>query len=111
MALEAPAKMQPDQPLKVKIKVPDAKGQQAMVTLSAVDVGILNITSFKSPDPHGFYFAKLRYGHDLYDVYGRLIEKMDGQKVNGRQAGRNCIYIVCFALHPEKLFRRIAISD
>ncbi|MFR7822485.1 MAG: hypothetical protein ACLU30_04205 [Odoribacter splanchnicus] len=32
-------------------------------------------------------------------------------KVNGRQAGRNCIYIVCFALHPEKLFRRIAISD
>ena len=37
--------------------------------------------------------------------------KLDGQKVNGRQAGRNCIYIVCFALHPEKLFRRIAISD
>lgn len=80
VAMEAPKKMAPDQPLKVKIKVPDAKGQQAMVTLSAVDVGILNITSFKSPDPHGFFFAKLRYGHDLYDVYGRLIEAMAGQK-------------------------------
>ncbi|HEX5393111.1 MAG TPA: alpha-2-macroglobulin [Rhodocyclaceae bacterium] len=80
VALDAPKKMAPDQPLKVKIKVPEAKGQTAMVTLSAVDVGILNITSFKSPDPFGFYFAKLRYGHDLYDVYGRLIEKMDGQK-------------------------------
>ena len=80
VAMEAPKKMAPDQPLKVKIKVPDAKGQQAMVTLSAVDVGILNITSFKSPDPHGFFFAKLRYGHDLYDVYGRLIESMAGQK-------------------------------
>lgn len=80
VALDAPKKMVPDQPLKVKIKVPEAKGQTAMVTLSAVDVGILNITNFKSPDPFGFYFAKLRYGHDLYDVYGRLIEKMDGQK-------------------------------
>ena len=80
VAMEAPKKMAPDQPLKVKIKVPDAKGQSAMVTLSAVDVGILNITSFKSPDPHGFFFAKLRYGHDLYDVYGRLIEAMAGQK-------------------------------
>ncbi len=84
VALEAPKKMVPDQPLKVKISVPEAAnakaGQIAMVTLSAVDAGILNITSFKSPDPFGFYFAKLRYGHDLYDVYGRLIEKMEGQK-------------------------------
>lgn len=80
ITMEAPQKMVPDQPLKVKIKVPDAKGQQAMVTLSAVDAGILNITSFKSPDPHGFFFAKLRYGQDLYDVYGRLIESMAGRK-------------------------------
>ena len=81
VALEAPQKMQPDQPLKVKVKVPDAKGgAQAMVTLSAVDVGILNITGFKSPDPNAFFFGKLRYGHDLYDIYGRLIEKFDGQK-------------------------------
>ena len=28
----------------------------------------------------GFFFAKLRYGADAYDIYGRLIEKMDGQK-------------------------------
>ncbi len=80
LALEAPPKMTPDQPLKVKVKVPEAKGQTAMVTLSAVDVGILNITSFKSPDPFAFFFGKLRYGQDLYDIYGRLIEKMAGQK-------------------------------
>jgi uncharacterized protein YfaS (alpha-2-macroglobulin family) len=78
--LEAPKKMEPDRPLKVKVKVPEAKGGNAMVTLSAVDAGILNITRFASPDPHGFFFGKLRYGHDLYDVYGRLIEKMAGQK-------------------------------
>ncbi|WP_300453740.1 alpha-2-macroglobulin [Accumulibacter sp.] len=80
VTLDAPQKMEPEQPLKVRIKVPEAKGQKAMVTLSAVDVGILNITRFSSPDPFGFFFAKLRYGADAYDVYGRLIEKMDGQK-------------------------------
>lgn len=80
VSLDAPKKMEPDRPLKVKIKVPEAKGHPAMVTLSAVDSGILGITGFKSPDPFAFFFAKLRYGQDLYDVYGRLIEKMAGRK-------------------------------
>lgn len=80
VTLDAPEKMRPDQPLKVKVKVPEAKGQSAVVTLSAVDAGILSITSYASPDPHGFFFAKLRYGADDYDIYGRLIEKMAGQK-------------------------------
>ncbi len=78
VALEAPQKMEPERPLTVKIKVPEAKGQKALVTVSAVDAGILNITRFASPDPFGFFFAKLRYGADAYDIYGRLIEKMPG---------------------------------
>ncbi|MDP1898139.1 MAG: alpha-2-macroglobulin family protein, partial [Sulfurimicrobium sp.] len=78
--LEAPRKMLPSSPLKVRLKVPEAKGQQAVVTLSAVDVGILNITRFATPDPFEHFFGKLRYGADMYDVYGRLIEKLGGQK-------------------------------
>ena len=80
VTLEAPQKMEPEQTLKVRVKVPEASGQKALLTLSAVDVGILNITRFTSPDPFAFFFAKLRYGADAYDVYGRLIEKMDGQR-------------------------------
>ena len=80
VALEAPTKMEPEQPLKVRVKVPEAGGQQALLTLAAVDVGILNITRYVSPDPFAFFFAKLRYGADAHDVYGRLIEKMDGRK-------------------------------
>ncbi|PRC94638.1 alpha-2-macroglobulin family protein [Solimicrobium silvestre] len=80
VAIEAPAKIKPDTSVKIKVNVPNAKGQKAMVTLSAVDVGILNITKFATPDPHDFFFGRLRYGADLHDVYGRLIEKMAGQK-------------------------------
>ena len=80
VTLEAPKKMLPETKLKVKVKAPAAAGQKAVVTLSAVDVGILNITRFTTPDPHGHFFGKQRYGADQYDVYGRLIEKMAGQK-------------------------------
>lgn len=78
--LEAPVKVLPETTVKVKVRVPEAKGQKTMVTLSAVDTGILNITKFASPDPLAFFFGKLRYGPDQHDVYGRLIEKMQGQK-------------------------------
>ena len=80
VTLDAPKKIKPSEKLKVKIKAPQAKHQNTLVTLSAVDAGILNITSFRSPDPFAFFFGKLRYGHDLYDIYGRLIEKMAGRK-------------------------------
>ena len=42
--------------------------------------GILNITNFKTPDPVDF-FGKHRYAAENPSTqYGRLIEKMDGQK-------------------------------
>lgn len=80
VTLDAPKRILPESPLKVKVKVAGVAGQQAMVTLSAVDVGILNITRYTTPDPHGHFFGRLRYGVDQYDVYGRLIEKMGGRK-------------------------------
>jgi len=89
VTLEAPQKVRPDTTIRVKVRAPDAKGQMAFVTLSAVDAGILNITRFASPDPDGFFFGKLRYGPDLHDVYGRLIEKMQGQKGQLKFGGDN----------------------
>jgi uncharacterized protein YfaS (alpha-2-macroglobulin family) len=77
--LSAPDKVRSETTVPVRIKVPGAGAQNAMVTLSAVDVGILNITDYKTPDPWKFFFSQLRYGADQRDVYGRVIEKMAGQ--------------------------------
>ncbi len=87
VALEAPAKTQPSVALPVKVKVPQLAGKAAIVTVSAVDVGILNITNFKTPDPADFFFGKHRYGADMLDLYGRLIEKMDGNTAQQRFGG------------------------
>jgi alpha-2-macroglobulin len=78
VAINAPNQVEPDKRMVAKIKVDGAAGKSAMVTLSAVDVGILNITSFKTPDPFDFFFGKHRYSPELTDIYGKLIERMDG---------------------------------
>ncbi|WP_284618466.1 alpha-2-macroglobulin family protein [Aquabacterium humicola] len=80
VALQAPAKVLPETRVPVKLKVDGLAGQPAFVTLSAVDVGILNITRFKTPDPADFFFGKHRFDAELADMYGKLIEKMDGQR-------------------------------
>ena len=79
VTLTAPAKVLPEKRATVKVKVANAKPDQAtFVTLSAVDVGILNITRYATPDPFDFFFGKHRYAPELLDMYGKLIEKMDG---------------------------------
>jgi uncharacterized protein YfaS (alpha-2-macroglobulin family) len=87
VALTVPAKTQPSVPLPITVKAPSLAGKPAIVTVSAVDVGILNITNFKTPDPQDFFFGKHRYGADMLDLYGRLIEKMDGNMAKQRFGG------------------------
>ncbi|WP_332875866.1 alpha-2-macroglobulin family protein [Massilia sp. S19_KUP03_FR1] len=78
VSVTAPAQVEPEKRTVAKIKVDNAGGKKVMVTLSAVDVGILNITSFATPDPFDFFFGKHRFGPELTDIYGKLIERMDG---------------------------------
>lgn len=78
VSVSAPPQVEPDKRMVAKVKVDNAAGKRVMVTLSAVDVGILNITSFGSPDPFDFFFGKHRFGPELTDIYGKLIERMDG---------------------------------
>ncbi|HET9644897.1 MAG TPA: MG2 domain-containing protein, partial [Burkholderiaceae bacterium] len=78
VALQAPTKLLPERRATVKVKVDGLAGQPAMVTVSAVDAGILNITRYAVPDAFDYFFGKHRYGAELLDMYGKLIEKMEG---------------------------------
>ncbi len=77
MTLESPAKMRPNQPLMVKMKASVKNGdvpKQVNVLVSAVDSGVLNITDYATPDPWQAFFGQKRYGADIYDIYGQVIE-------------------------------------
>ncbi len=77
LSLETPAKMRPDSTLSVKVKASVKNGElpkQINVLVSAVDSGVLNITDYVTPDPWRGFFGKKRYGADIYDIYGQVIE-------------------------------------
>jgi uncharacterized protein YfaS (alpha-2-macroglobulin family) len=78
VGLSIPRQMRPEQDLKATIAVPELAGKEAYVTISAVDVGILNITRFPVPDANAHFFAQRRLGVDAYDLYGRVIESFEG---------------------------------
>ncbi|SHK35351.1 hypothetical protein SAMN05444000_12634 [Shimia gijangensis] len=88
VTLDAGDKVAPNGALEVGIKVDGVtKDESAYVTLAAVDVGILNLTGFKSPDPSDHYFGQRRLGIEIRDIYGRLIDGMNGDMGALRQGG------------------------
>ncbi|MGB3833968.1 MAG: alpha-2-macroglobulin family protein [Mesorhizobium sp.] len=83
VALTPPEKTLPRQALSIPVAVTGAEaGEKAYVMVAAVDVGILNLTGYKAPDPEGWYFGQRMMGLELRDLYGRLIDGSLG--VTGR---------------------------
>ena len=81
------AEILPRGPLEVRLRVESAGDGPVFATIAAVDVGILNLTGFSSPDPTGYYFGQRRLGMELRDIYGRLIDGMQGSPGRLRSGG------------------------
>ena len=74
-ALAAPDVVRPRSPVEIPVKVAGlAAGEEAYVTLAAVDEAVLKLTEFASPAPEKYYFGKRQLGVELRDLYGRLID-------------------------------------
>ncbi|SFJ82734.1 alpha-2-macroglobulin family protein [Jannaschia pohangensis] len=78
----------PRGPLEVALAVDGiAAGETAYATIAAVDLGILNLTGFASPDPSGYYFGQRKLGVGIRDLYGRLIDGNSGEMGRMRSGG------------------------
>ena len=88
VSIDAAEKSAPRGPLEVAMQVDGlTEGETGYVTLAAVDVGILNLTGFQSPDPSEYYFGQRRLGVEIRDLYGRLIDAMQGARGRVRSGG------------------------
>jgi len=88
VTVDAPMDMRPQTDLAVAVKVDGVKaGEDAYVTIAAVDVGILNLTEFKAPAPEDWYFAQRRLGMEFRDLYGQLIDTTLGALGEVRTGG------------------------
>ena len=57
------------------------------MTLAAVDLGILNLTRYETPDPEAYYFGQRRLGMSIRDLYNQLIDRMQGVRGVVRTGG------------------------
>ncbi|GAA0783292.1 alpha-2-macroglobulin [Roseibium denhamense] len=86
--LTAPDRILPETTLDVPVRLANlAPGEKAYLTLAAVDVGILNLTAFETPEPDTWYFGQRRLGTDIRDLYGQLIDRTAGTRGQVRSGG------------------------
>lgn len=86
--LTVPAKVDPRGPLAVAVDIENLPhGEPAYVTVAAVDEGILKLTDFKTPAPDQWYFSQRRLALEIRDLYGRLIDPMQGEPGRLRTGG------------------------
>jgi hypothetical protein len=83
-----PQKVLPRERITIPVSIKGlASGEQAYLTLAAVDEGILQLTDFTSPDPNDYYFGKRQLGVSMHDDYGRLIKSEKGAVGAMREGG------------------------
>ncbi|MFM9975325.1 MAG: alpha-2-macroglobulin family protein [Beijerinckiaceae bacterium] len=86
--LGTPKLMRPRQPLEIPVKLSGlAAGEEAYVTIAAVDVGILNLTRHQPPNPTEHFFGQRLLGHEIRDLYAYLIDGMQGIRGAIRSGG------------------------
>lgn len=88
VALGTPALIRPRSTMTLPVKIANLKpGEEVFVTLSAVDVGILNLTRYASPNPSEHFFGQRQLSAELRDLYAYLIDGMAGVKGAIRSGG------------------------
>ena len=88
VALDTAEQIKSTEGLKVPVKIAGlAPGEEARVTVAAVDVGILNLTRFQAPVPEQHFYAQHKLALELRDFYGRLIDGMRAERGTLRSGG------------------------
>lgn len=95
--IDAPDLLRPRQTLDLAIDVGGAApGSNVMMTVAAVDEGILRLTKFSSPDPVTHFYGKKRLGVAVRDDYGRMLNANLGApaRFGGDQLGGEGLTVV-----------------
>ncbi|GGJ03380.1 alpha-2-macroglobulin [Neoroseomonas lacus] len=86
VAIDTPPLVRPRQRVEIPVRVTNANGQ-VLLTLAAVDEGILRLTNFANPDPAAHFLGRRGLGVDIRDDYGRMIAPAEGELALLRQGG------------------------
>ncbi|MCL2714302.1 MAG: alpha-2-macroglobulin family protein [Alphaproteobacteria bacterium] len=93
--LSPPAQVRPLSTLKIPVRLEGLNpGEDARVVIAAVDVGILNLTSYKPPQPESWFLGQRQLATEIRDLYGQLIDGMQGNRGLIRTGGDSGAFAV-----------------
>ncbi|HEY4597031.1 MAG TPA: MG2 domain-containing protein, partial [Thermoanaerobaculia bacterium] len=87
--ISAPDQMRPGRELAVTVKA--APG--AVVTVAAVDEGILQLIAQKTPEPFDFFYRKLALGVTSYDTFSLLLPELKSLTPGGGEGAEGGQYV------------------
>ncbi|HVW94974.1 MAG TPA: MG2 domain-containing protein [Mucilaginibacter sp.] len=74
--ISMPDKIRPETPS--SITVSEASGKEMTYTVAIVDEGLLDITNYKTPDPHETFYAREALGVKTWDLFDYVIGAFGG---------------------------------
>jgi len=88
VSVTAPERVRPRQDLTLPVQLTGLRaGEAARITVTLVDVGILNLTRYAAPDPTQYFLGQKALGPEFRDLYGYLIDGMQGSAGAIRSGG------------------------
>jgi alpha-2-macroglobulin len=75
--IRMPDRLKPEQ--KFSVSVSEKNGKPMVYTIAVVDEGLLDLTHFKTPDPHKAFFAHEALGVKTFDLFDQIIGAYGGR--------------------------------
>jgi uncharacterized protein YfaS (alpha-2-macroglobulin family) len=88
VTMDVPKLTRPGAALRIPVRIGGlSAGEDARIVVAAVDVGILNLTNYRPPAPDEHYLGQRRLSAEVRDLYGQLIDGMQGARGQIRSGG------------------------
>lgn len=109
VTLKAPDLTRPGDEIAIAVDAPAFAGQQAFVVVEAVDQGIINLTNYPVPDALDYFLAQRGLGVEAWDIYGRVIETLEGTRAKLRFGGDAALSALPQARRPTAKVQTVAL--
>lgn len=109
LELGTPDLTRPGDALEISLSAPDFAGQEAWAVVEAVDLGIINLSAYPVPDAAAYFLAQRGLGIDAYDLYGRVIGPLEGERARLRYGGDAALAALPQARRPTAKVQTVAL--
>ena len=109
LRIEAAELVRPGETLDIRLHAPQLAGQRGHVVVEAVDQGILSLTGYALPDAAAHFLARRALGVESRDVYGRVIERLRGERARLRYGGDAALASLPQARRPTARVQTVAL--